>query len=77
MRYRIDTMSCMAMTLRLTEAEQRDLKARAEQEGVSMQDVARRAIREHLGLSDHRDRVVRSAAKVMQAHADALERLGR
>lgn len=65
------------MTLRLTDAEQRGLKARAVADGVSMQDVARRAIREHLGLSDHRDRVAESAAKIMDAHADALERLGR
>ncbi len=67
----------MAMTLRLTDDEQRDLKARAAAEGVSMQDVARRAIREHLALSDHRDRVAEAAAKIVQAHADALERLGR
>ncbi len=65
------------MTLRLTEAEQRDLKARAAAEGVSMQELARRAIREHLGSSDHRERVAEAAARIAAAHADALDRLGR
>ncbi len=45
----------MAMTLRLTDAEQEALKARADAEGISMQEAARR---------------------VMDAHADALRRLG-
>lgn len=67
----------MAMTLRLTDDEHDELRRRAADEGVSMQELARRAIREYVGLADHRDRVVRSADKVMRAHADALERLGR
>lgn len=70
-------MLFMAMTLRLSETEQRNLKDRAAADGVSMQEVARRAIREHLGLADHRDRVTETATKVMSAHADALDRLGR
>lgn len=67
----------MAMTLRLTNDEQEELRKRATDEGVSMQELARRAIREYVGLADHRDHVVRSAEKIMQAHADAIERLGR
>lgn len=67
----------MAMTLRLTADEQEELRKRASDEGVSMQELARRAIREYVGLADHRDNVVRSAEKIMQAHADAIERLGR
>ncbi|NCU81315.1 MAG: ribbon-helix-helix protein, CopG family [Acidimicrobiia bacterium] len=49
----------MAMTLRLSEKEQRALKKRAERDGVSMQDAARRAIREYhyachrCGQADH------------------------
>jgi len=73
----MDTIRFMAMTLRRTEAEQRDLKARTAADGVSIQDVARRAIREHLGSSDHRERVAEAAAKIAAAHADALDRLGR
>lgn len=65
------------MTLRLTDEEQDQLKNRAASEGVSMQEVARRAIREYVGLADHRDRVVASAERIIGAHADAIERLGR
>jgi len=70
-------MSTMAMTLRLTEAEQDELRKRAANEGVSMQEVARRAIREYVGLADHRDRVVASAERIMRGHGEAIERLGR
>lgn len=69
--------SGMAMTLRLTEAEQEALRARAEHEGISMQEAARRAVREYVQLETHRDRVFTSARRVLSAHADAIERLGR
>ncbi len=64
------------MTLRLTDDEQAALKARAEAEGISMQDAARRAIREFVELADHRERVAIAAERVTRAHADALRRLG-
>lgn len=64
------------MTLRLTDDEQAALKARAEAEGISMQDAARRAIREFVELTDHRERVAIAAERVTRAHADALRRLG-
>lgn len=67
----------MAMTLRLSDEEQELLRRRAVEEGVSMQEVARRAVREYVGLEDHRDRVFASARRVLTAHADAIERLGR
>jgi predicted transcriptional regulator len=66
----------MAMTLRLSDDEQDELRRRAEIEGISMQEVARRAIREYVGRSDHRDRVIASAQRIVAAHADAIERLG-
>ncbi len=65
------------MTLRLTDDEQEALRERAAAEGVSMQDLARRAVREYVGLSDHRDRVVASARRILEVHADAIDRLGR
>lgn len=65
------------MTLRLTDDEQNLLRKRAADEGISMQELARRAIRDYVGLEDHRDRVLASARRVMTAHADALDRLGR
>jgi len=69
-------MPSMAMTLRLTDAEQEALKARADAEGISMQEAARRAVREFVTRSEHRDRVGHAARRVMGAHADALRRLG-
>jgi len=67
----------MAMTLRLTEDEQEELRRRAAADGISMQEAARRAIRDYVGLSDHRDRVMASARRIMEVHADAIDRLGR
>jgi hypothetical protein len=66
----------MAMTLRLTQDEQEALRERAEAEGISMQDAARRAVRDYVARGAHRDRVSAAARRVMAAHADALERLG-
>jgi len=66
----------MAMTLRLTDTEQEALRDRAESEGISMQEAARRAVREFVARGQHRDRVRDAGTRVMEAHADALERLG-
>lgn len=65
------------MTLRLTDDEQRALRERAEREGISMQEAARRAVREWVALGQHRDRVADAAERVFTVHADAIERLGR
>jgi hypothetical protein len=67
----------MAMTLRLTEDEQTALRERAEEEGISMQEAARRAVRDYVTRGGHRDRVSVAAGRVMAAHAEALDRLGR
>jgi predicted transcriptional regulator len=67
----------MAMTLRLSEDEQAALREQAEAEGVSMQEAARRAVREYVARGRHRKRVSAAARRVMEAHAEALERLGR
>ncbi len=66
----------MAMTLRLTDNEQDGLRERAEAEGISMQEAARRAVREFVARGRHSDRVASAAALVMDRHADALRRLG-
>ena len=65
------------MTLRLTDEEQAALRERAEAEGISMQEAARRAVRDYVARGQHRDRVRVAAEWIMTAHADALERLGR
>jgi hypothetical protein len=67
----------MAMTLRLTDEEQAALRDRARLEGISMQEAARRAVRDYIAQGQHRDRVLTAAQRVMEAHADALDRLGR
>jgi len=66
----------MAMTLRLTEDEQAALRQRAEREGISMQDAARRAVRDYVEKGEHRDRVAEAAERAKAAHAQALQRLG-
>jgi len=64
------------MTLRLTDSEQAALRERAEAEGISMQDAARRAVREFVTRGQHRDRVGVAATLIITKHADALRRLG-
>jgi hypothetical protein len=66
----------MAMTLRLTDDEQAALRDRAAAEGISMQDAARRAVREYVARGEHRDRVATASRRVLDAHAEALRRLG-
>ena len=66
----------MAMTLRLTPEEQAALRERADIEGISMQDAARRAVREYVDRRRHRDRVEAAADRVLAVHRDALDRLG-
>lgn len=67
----------MAMTLRLTDEELTALRERAAQEGISMQDAARRAVREYVTRGEHWARVADAAERVATAHAAALDRLGR
>jgi predicted transcriptional regulator len=67
----------MAMTLRLTDEEQLALQTRAEREGISMQEAARRAVRDYVARGRHRDRVSAAAERVLEVHGEAIERLGR
>lgn len=67
----------MAMTLRLDDDQRDELRRRAAIEGISMQEAARRAIREYVERSDHHDRVVAAAQRIMAVHADAIDQLGR
>ena len=52
------------------------LKERAAAEGISMQDAARRAIRDYIARSEHRSRVSTATELILDVHADAIERLG-
>ncbi|MDQ3664509.1 MAG: DNA-binding protein [Actinomycetota bacterium] len=59
----------MAMNLRLSEAETDELRARAEQEGRSMQEVARTAIAQYVADRPQR---LRSAIDRVQIEDDEL-----
>ena len=64
------------MTLRLTDEEQHALRERAVLDGVSMQEAARRAVREFVARRDHQERVGSAAELVIRRHGEALRRLG-
>ncbi|GAA5172347.1 hypothetical protein GCM10023321_72060 [Pseudonocardia eucalypti] len=66
----------MAMTLRLTDDEATALRAQADSEGRSMQDVAREAVREYVSRRAHEARVHKAVQHVMANHAEVLRRLG-
>jgi len=65
----------MAMTLRLSDDESAALRARAELEGRSMQDVAREAIATY--VSGRPDRLRAAIHKVATEDAELLDRLSR
>ncbi len=63
----------MAMNLRLTDAETDALRRKAEQEGRSMQEVARAAITEY--VSDRPGRLRAAIERVRNEDAELLARL--
>ena len=63
------------MNLRLTDAETAALRARAEREGRSMQEVARQAIAEY--VADRPARLRAAIARVVSEDAELLDRLSR
>lgn len=69
-------MPVMAMTLRLTEAEAEALRAEAELESRSMQEVVRAALREYLSRRGNSRLVDEELQYVVTTYAEALRRLG-
>lgn len=67
----------MAMTLRLTEEETENLRARAAEEGRSMQEVARQAVRDYIEGVTRAELLERVLDEELPRYADALERLGK
>lgn len=65
----------MAMTLRLSEEQTEALRARAESEGRSMQEVARTAIEQYVG--DRRARLGDAIERIRTEDAELLKRLSR
>jgi predicted transcriptional regulator len=66
----------MAMTLRLTDEQAQALRARAEREGRSMQQVALSALDDYLVRVQDDERTDRLAEQGAQRFAELLRRLG-
>lgn len=67
----------MAMTLRLTDDEVGVLRAQAEAEGRSMQDVARAALREYVERNALGRKVDDALDVLTPRYRDVLDRLGK
>lgn len=65
------------MTLRLSDAEAKALRRRAEHEGRPMQEVARQAIREYVEGHSRAELLDRVLDEELPRYAEALERLAR
>jgi predicted transcriptional regulator len=65
----------MAMTLRLTEEDADALRSCAQAEGVSMQELAQRAIRDY--VMRRRQRLTTAIERVASDDAELLDRLSR
>ena len=66
----------MALTLRTDDELERALTALAEQEGLSRQEIIRRAVLERFERAGHRARVDDSAERMVDRWGDVLDRLG-
>jgi predicted transcriptional regulator len=66
----------MAMTLRLSDEQAEALRRRADQEGRSMQQVARTALDEYLLRTEDDELTDRLADQGAQRYAELLRRLG-
>jgi len=67
----------MAMTLRLTDEDERALAALAAAQGVSKQEATVRAIRDAAARGLHEAKVSELSAQARERYADVLDRLGR
>jgi predicted transcriptional regulator len=66
----------MAMTLRTDEELEAALTALAEAEGISRQEVIRRAVLNEYERSGHRTSVADASARLRDRWGDVLDRLG-
>ena len=66
----------MALTLRTDEELERALTTLAQQEGLSRQEIIRRAVLERYERAGHRARVDDSAQRMVGRWGDVLDRLG-
>ena len=66
----------MALTLRTDDELERALTALAESEGLSRQEIIRRAVLERYERAGHRAHVDDSAQRMVDRWGDVLDRLG-
>ncbi|KJF15871.1 ribbon-helix-helix protein, CopG family [Acidithrix sp. C25] len=66
----------MALTLRTDAILEHALTALSELEGISRQEVIRRAVLDRLERNGHRARVDESTERLLARWSDVLERLG-
>lgn len=66
----------MAMTLRTDDELDQALTELAKAEGVSKQEVVRRAVLDRRGRLTHRERIDSIGTQAMADYKDALDRLG-
>lgn len=66
----------MAMTLRTDEQLEQALTALSEAEGISRQEIVRRAVLERYERNQHVARVQESSERLAERWADVLHRLG-
>jgi hypothetical protein len=66
----------MALTVRTDEQLEEALTALSDEEGISRQEIIRRAVLERYERAGHRSRVKGSAREMIERWGDVRERLG-
>ena len=66
----------MAFTVRTDEELEQALDALAEREGLSRQEIVRRAVLERYEQKEHGGRVAASTDRMLERWGDVLQRLG-
>jgi predicted transcriptional regulator len=67
---------CMALTVRTDAVLEKALTSLAHAEGISRQEIIRRAVLDRYERSGHKGRVADSARRMVTRWGDVLERLG-
>lgn len=67
----------MAMTLRLSDTDERVLAQLAQEQGISRQEATIRAIHEAAERRGHEAKVTDASARARARYGDLLDRLGR
>lgn len=76
MRYHCGIICGMALTLRTDDELEQALDALAESEGLSRQEVIRRAVLDRYERAGHASRVGASTDRMLERWGDVLDRLG-